>query len=205
MLQQTYTALLERYTNRRDLVTTGWQQLEAAYTAEGRFYHTLHHLDQLLADLQAVQHEFRDPDAVWFSLFYHDMVYDVRADDNEAQSAVLAGEMMDLAGVPAGRITRCWQLILATSHHHVANDMDTDLFTDADLAILGRDEAHYEAYSRQVRSEYALYPDAVYNPGRKGVLNRFLEMPRIYKTGHFYNRFEAQARHNLRRERDTLL
>ncbi|PSK89457.1 HD domain-containing protein [Taibaiella chishuiensis] len=204
MLQETYASLLGRYTQDRELVSAGWQQLEAAYSAGGRHYHTLNHLSQLLADLGEVQHQFHDPDAVWFSLYYHDIVYEVRADDNEAQSAVQAGDMMQRIGVPAGRVAQCRQLILATAHHRATNDKDTDLFTDADLAILGRDEAAYDRYSLQVRSEYAVFPDALYLPGRKAVLARFLAMPRIFKTEHFSDRFETQARLNLRREHDRL-
>jgi predicted metal-dependent HD superfamily phosphohydrolase len=51
-----------------------------------------------------------------------------------------------------------------------------------------------------VRKEYLIYPDLIYNPGRKKVLHHFLAMDRIFKTDFFYNKFEQQARQNLRKE-----
>jgi len=58
----------------------------------------------------------------------------------------------------------------------------------------------YENYTHQLRKEYAVYPDLLYNEGRKKVLMHFLEMNRIFKTDEFYNQFEKQARENLKRE-----
>jgi len=44
-----------------------------------------------------------------------------------------------------------------------------------------------------------VYPDLVYNPGRKKVLNHFLAMDSIFKTDYFYNKFDRQAKENLRK------
>ncbi|MDX2245424.1 MAG: hypothetical protein SF052_01505 [Bacteroidia bacterium] len=79
-------------------------------------------------------------------------------------------------------------------------DNDTNLFTDADLSILGQKREIYHAYSTNVRKEYAIYPDILYNPGRKKVLQHFLAMEQIFKTPHFQEKYEAQARANLEEE-----
>lgn len=79
-------------------------------------------------------------------------------------------------------------------------DPDAALFIDADLSILGKSPPVYNSYSKQIRQEYAVYPDTLYLPGRKKVILHFLEMPRIYKTDFFYEKYEEQARKNLRRE-----
>lgn len=93
---------------------------------------------------------------------------------------------------------------MATKDHRSAADPDTDLLTDADLAVLGRDWPVYKAYSEKIRREYAIYPDALYKPGRKAVLQHFLAMERIFKTTYFYDRFEKQSRQNLQQEYDGL-
>ena len=86
------------------------------------------------------------------------------------------------------------------SNYPVVLDTDTNLFTDADLAILGTDWNSYKKYYQQIRKEYSIYPDMIYNPGRKKVLHHFLHMERIYKTVWFYNRYEQQAIINLEKE-----
>src|SRR6266542_2634420 len=103
-------------------------------------------------------------------------------------------------GVSVDKINKCEEQILATKTHEDTNDYDTNLFTDADLSILGQTWNMYENYTHQLRKEYAVYPDLLYNERRKKVLMHFLEMNRIFKTDEFYNQFEKQARENLKRE-----
>ena len=74
---------------------------------------------------------------------------------------------------------------------------DTNYFTDADLGILGQNEAEYLAYCKKIRMEYAMYPDELYYPGREKVIRHFLDMDQIFKTEIFRTRFEKQARYNL--------
>jgi predicted metal-dependent HD superfamily phosphohydrolase len=58
----------------------------------------------------------------------------------------------------------------------------------------------YREYCQQVRKEYAIYPDFLYNPGRKKALQHFLDMDVIFKTGFFRNKYEIQARKNIVQE-----
>jgi len=104
----------------------------------------------------------------------------------------------------AGQVNNCTAQILATKKHTWSNDSDTNYFTDADLSILGSPPAVYKAYVQSIRKEYKLYPDFVYNPGRQKVLKHFLDMPAIFKTAHFTNKYESQARMNLQEELRSL-
>jgi predicted metal-dependent HD superfamily phosphohydrolase len=92
---------------------------------------------------------------------------------------------------------------MATKGHTFSDDPDTNLFTDADLSVLGKPWPTYEAYFKNVRKEYAIYPDFLYKPGRKKVLQHFLTMPRIFKTEYFYDAYESNARENITRELET--
>jgi predicted metal-dependent HD superfamily phosphohydrolase len=58
----------------------------------------------------------------------------------------------------------------------------------------------YTQYYQAVRKEYAIYPDLIYNPGRKKVLQHFLSMENIFKTTFFIEKFETTAKLNLQRE-----
>lgn len=83
-------------------------------------------------------------------------------------------------------------------------DEDTDYFTDADLSVLGQGWDVYSTYAKNVMKKYAVFPDLLYNPSRKKVLNHFLEMQVIFKTAYFHEKFELQAKHNLRQEMEQL-
>ena len=78
--------------------------------------------------------------------------------------------------------------------------IDTNIFLDADLAILGQSDENYKLYTKQIRQEYSFFSDADYKKGRVGVLKHFLAMERIYKTEYFFNKFEKQAKLNIENE-----
>jgi predicted metal-dependent HD superfamily phosphohydrolase len=51
-----------------------------------------------------------------------------------------------------------------------------------------------------VRQEYAHVAKVAYRVGRTQVLKGLLAHPRLYLTDYYYQRLEAQARKNIRRE-----
>lgn len=199
-LRETFNTLLERYTCSTETKIELWNELELLYSGTGRFYHTLKHLDSLLTELTEVKEKLQCWEATLFTLFYHDAIYEATQPENEEQSALLAAKRMEQVLVPKPIIASCCSQIEATKHHFLASDADTCYFLDADLCILGQDAETYAAYRRDVRKEYAIFPDATYNQGRKAVLQHFLNMDRIYKTPHFYHKYEDKARQNLHAE-----
>lgn len=199
-LNVTFSNLIQRYTQQTAVIDQYWQEIETAYNGPKRHYHNLAHLEQLFQQLLPLKPEIADWETLLFSLFYHDIVYKVRRQDNEEKSAELAQERLQALSYPPDRIERCVAQIIATKSHTLSSDVDTNLFTDADLAILGQDWPTYHSYAQQVRREYAIYPDLLYKPGRRKVLQHFLGMERIFKTAHFYDLYEQKARTNLSRE-----
>jgi predicted metal-dependent HD superfamily phosphohydrolase len=204
MLQLTFVQLLQKYTSNSQLIETLWNEIDNHYSEKGRHYHTLTHLQNLLDVLTEVQNQIEDWDAVLFALFYHDIIYKPTNNNNEEKSAVLAKERLLEISFPAKSIDKCESMILATKTHTFSTNSDTNYFTDADLSILGQNHNVYTEYTKQVRKEYSIYPDFLYNPGRKKVLEHFLQMDRIFKTEFFFLKFEKQARENLRLELQSL-
>lgn len=200
LLKDTFTALIQTYIQDAAVIEQYWLEIEKAYGGKKRHYHNLSHLEQLWQQLFPLKAEIKDWATVLFSLFYHDVVYKVRRQDNEEKSAELAQQRLQALHYPSAGIDKCVAQILATKSHTLSSDSDTNLFTDADLAILGQDWPRYHNYTQQVRREYAIYPDLLYKPGRKKVLQHFLGMERIFKTSHFYELYEQNARNNLNRE-----
>lgn len=141
---------------------------------------------------------------VLFAVYYHDAVYRVLRKDNEEKSAELANKRLNTLNVKPKRIELCIKHILATKIHELGDDSDTNYFTDADLSILGQDWPTYKIYVEGIRKEYWIYPDMVYKPGRKKVIEHFLQMGNIYKTEPFSAKFEHQARLNMKWELEEL-
>lgn len=204
VLKKIFIELLSNYTNDSGFINELWSEIERNYSDKKRRYHTLQHLENLLTELKEVKHEIQKWDVVLFSLYYHDIVYNTRTSGNEEKSAELAEKRMQQIGIPKDIIESCKDQILATKSHFKSTDGDTNYFTDADLSILGQAWEIYSLYSKNIREEYATYPDFLYNSGRKKVLDHFLSMECIFKTNYFYNKFEIQAKKNIQLELDLL-
>jgi predicted metal-dependent HD superfamily phosphohydrolase len=198
VIQEHFEDSLRKHTDDRQ-ISIFWQELEVAYTKSSRHYHTLVHLDNLVGELLLVQMKIKNWDAIIFAIAYHDIVYNTLKKNNEEKSAKIAVERLTKLSIPEQTIKACEKLILATKAHELS-DEETNFFTDADLSILGADEQSYKTYTRQIRLEYAMYPDLLYNTGRKKVLTHFLKMKTIYKTTDFINKYESSARVNLLNE-----
>ncbi|MDF4202581.1 hypothetical protein PXD56_06435 [Maribacter sp. SA7] len=204
MLQKKFNELLTKYTDDTSLINTLWTEIEKNYSGNKRHYHTLQHLDNLLAQLTNVKEEIQNWDTILFTLYYHDIIYNATKSDNEEKSAELAEKRMKEISLSSEVIEQCKIQILATKSHFSSTNSDTNYFTDADLSVLGQSWETYTLYYKNVRKEYAIYPSFIYNPGRKKVLLHFLSMDKIFKTDFFYNKFETQAKQNLQRELDSL-
>jgi predicted metal-dependent HD superfamily phosphohydrolase len=200
MLKEAFIELLTNYTDNNVLANELWNEIAKNYSSNKRYYHTLKHLENLLTQLTEVKAEIQNWDTILFTLYYHDIIYNSLKSDNEEKSAELAEKRMKQISVPDNSLELCKKQILATKSHIKSNDSDTNYFTDADLSVLGHPWETYSEYYKNVRKEYSIYPDFVYNPGRKKVLNHFLIMDRIFKTEFFHSKFEIQAKQNLQKE-----
>lgn len=181
-----------------------WLEIETAYLETGRYFHDLSHLEYLLIELIPLKPRFDDWETTFLSLVYHDVVYNVERhmvmNDNEEKSAEFATRQLTAMGYPSATIDKCRSQIMATQKHGLAPENDTNLFTDADLSILGKPWPQYAAYKDKVRKEYSVYTDSIYRIGRRKVLETFLQMEPLFKTKHFYDRYEVTAKENLRKE-----
>jgi predicted metal-dependent HD superfamily phosphohydrolase len=204
VLKETFLQLICAYTFNEEKQLELWNEIALKYTAPRRHYHNLMHLENLLALLVPLKNEIAEWNTVLFSLYYHDVIYNPLKTNNEENSAAFAVYRMRAIDVPEQIIENTSKQILATKKHDACADNDTNLFTDADLSILGQPWEVYIDYYKQVRKEYALFPDIIYKPGRRKVLQHFLQMDNIFKTRFFNSRFELQAKENLKKELELL-
>jgi predicted metal-dependent HD superfamily phosphohydrolase len=147
---------------------------------------------------------------VRLAVLYHDAVYEPARKDNETRSAAFAldeiARWLPDAGVEASRVA---ELIELTARHgqHGPQDFgktavadDTRHFLDCDMAILGAEPLAFDAYDRAIAAEYRGHvPDWLFRINRRRFLKALLARPRIFLSDFFHERFDAQARSNLRR------
>ncbi len=175
-----------------------FERLIAAYRAPHRSYHALQHLQECIAHFSEVPALAVRPGEVEIALWFHDAIYDPRSGDNELLSANLASEELSAAGAPRECQTHVHELIMATRHEAKPSEADQQLLVDIDLAILGASPARFNEYDNQVRLEYSWVPGFLYRMKRREVLKGFLSREHIYCTEYFRERYEQQARANLR-------
>jgi predicted metal-dependent HD superfamily phosphohydrolase len=177
------------------------EELIAAYTAPGRHYHNLAHIEDCLGalarvdNLSAAEREILS-EAIW----WHDVVYDATRSDNEELSARLAEQHVrpDLCQ-EVGRLIR-----LTKTHAVQPDDRLGAILISIDLSILGAEPARYDAYAAAIRQEFIHVPDRDYRAGRARVLSQFAARPVIFPDAALAARYDRQARENLARELASL-
>jgi predicted metal-dependent HD superfamily phosphohydrolase len=202
-MKELFINSLKKFVSNEETQILFWNEIEKNYSSPNRHYHSLIHLDNLVVELSPYQDRFSNLDVIVFAIAYHDIVYNTLKSDNEEKSADLAVKRLKEISFPENLIAQCKAIILATKKHEMADEV-RNLFTDADLSILGSEPKTYKLYTQQIRKEYKIYPNLIYNPGRKKVLNHFLKMEKIFKTKEFSMKYESQARMNLNEELSAL-
>ena len=171
--------------------------LMTAYSAPGRHYHNLTHIEDCLGLLSSVDNlSTAERDLLVRAIWWHDAVYDPRKSDNEEQSALLAEQ-----AVSSDIREQVGRLIRLTKSHQVApGDRLGAILISIDLSILGAEADRYDAYAASIRKEFAHVPDAAYRSGRSDVLQRFMARPVIFPDPDFATRYDQRARANMARE-----
>lgn len=173
------------------------EALIAAYAAPQRRYHGLGHVAFLLDEIERRAPLLDDVVTVGFAAWYHDVVYDALARDNEERSADWARR--DLAGLDCAE--RVAALILKTKSHHAgAASADEALFLDMDFAILGARRDVYARYAEAIREEYIMAPADRFRAGRAAFLKGVLAQSRMFRTDLYEAERGEAARDNLRWE-----
>ena len=182
-----------------------WRAIFIHYGKPKRAYHTLRHIEQLLAQFDNIKHHLTAPNIVALTLYYHDVIYEPERSDNEQKSAEYAVAALS----PYLNTEQCqdiYALIMMTADHQLNTLADSNKNNDAayvldmDLSILGASWSAYQQYAQTVRQEYAHVSDTNYRDGRTAVLKGLLAHPKLYLTDYYRERLENQARDNINRE-----
>ena len=189
-----------------DVDGDAFSRMVSSYGERHRSYHTLTHIVSMLDEFEGLRYLVSNPVEVLGAIWWHDVMYDTEPRlpliaSNEERSAVRAKEDCKILGVSSEVIEAIKVKILASVHasSDKVYDVDTQVFLDLDLAILGSKNG-YGPYKKGIRFEYAWVEESLYNKKRCEILERFLAQERLYRTEHLHNKYERQARLNLAEE-----
>lgn len=174
-------------------------ELAAHYAEPHRHYHNGGHIDDCLArlDLAAAATAVDDADAVEMALWFHDVIYELGAPDNEQLSAEWFAAQA--AGrLPADFIGRVADYINSTTHRAEPAAAGAKWVVDADLGGLGMDDESFHRDGARIRREFAHLSEADFARGQAGFLRGLLERERIFYTDFFRDLCEAHARRHIR-------
>eukprot|EP00058_Branchiostoma_floridae_P001791 XP_002587279.1 hypothetical protein BRAFLDRAFT_129130 [Branchiostoma floridae] len=162
--------LYERWTElcSRDMVRTAeasqawWRVVKDRYCEPWRFYHNLSHVHSMFLHFDNHRHKIQNQNAVAWAIFFHDIVYDAKASDNEARSAEMFHHFAtENLQKPPDCIRETERLILLTKEHvtkeHRNKDRygtkDKHYFLDFDMSVLGwpEQEEFREQFEQQAR------------------------------------------------------
>ncbi len=181
-----------------------YQALYQAYSEPQRFYHTVKHINAMLAHFDSVKHLAEQPAELELAIWFHDAIYNIPSSSNEFDSARWAKQFVQSKGYAEAGTQRIFDLIMATQHHEKSTLIDANLIIDIDLAILGSSPAAYDEFEQNIRREYHMVPEAIYRKKRAEILAHFLVNRQIYKLDSFISQYENAARENIRRAIDRL-
>lgn len=202
MIKEKFLNLIRKYSNNDNYNSGCWNEIEGNYSSKSRHYHNLEHLENMLAELDKVESQIKNLDALLFSIYYHDIIYKPTKRDNEHQSALIFEKRISKTSFI--NLSECMAQIEATKEHKISANNDTNMLLDIDLSILGKSAGEYKLYCENIRKEYSIYPDFMYRKGRIKVVKSILQLDNIYKTDFFINEYENQAKENLNLELSKL-
>ncbi len=181
--------------------------LKSAYSQSHRHFHNLQHIEeclQIVEQYAAIVGWGEVPGELELALWFHDVVYDPGAQDNEHRSAELFQSLAREGGLKREVIEGVISLILETKDHDARGVQLSTIMCDADLWILGSPAERYREYARQVREEHSPYANWEYRWGRRRFLRGMLRRKSLYANPLFEGAFAAQARENMEWELENL-
>jgi predicted metal-dependent HD superfamily phosphohydrolase len=175
-----------------------FEELRKAYSASDRFYHNLTHIGDCLSIFDETKALAAHAEEVELAIWFHDVIYDTRRNDNEQKSAEWAKSVIHQAGVGPAVAERVFHSILATRHDRQVINTDAQLMADVDLSILGSETKAFWQYEENIRREYAWVPESIFREKRIEILRDFLSRESIYYNDLYREMFEEKAHENLK-------
>jgi predicted metal-dependent HD superfamily phosphohydrolase len=171
----------------------------------GRAYHNINHVISCLDELDQLEKAIEyfeipvDFHVVKLALWYHDVQPDEESsigyfyedfEDNVASCVSSDTCFLETVNLES--------LIRATKTDFQPTNILHKYMKDIDSSILGKSFDVFRDYEDNIRKEHLNYDEATFCSGRLKILRPFVDRPKIYYTNYFSDRYESQARINLK-------
>ncbi len=175
-----------------------YRDLRQRYSEGHRRYHTPVHIAHCLKLFDLARDDMEEPDAVEMSIWFHDVIYDARAPDNEEKSAEY---FVEVCGdeVEERFKSKVYNLIIVTIHKELPMTVDEKYMVDIDLSSFGLPWERFLKDSQAVREEFRHLNDEEFYPAQKQFLETLVERKYFCFTEFFRERHEKTARENIAR------
>ena len=190
--------------------------LRKQYTQKHRHYHTIRHVNDLMRTIYDHEELFANPTSAYLAAWFHDVIYEIgegyKYNEERSAKALLhwiEDQHPEFYNSEEGqKAVKLAVLMIGATHGHGFDTIrptvklseeewnDIALFLDADLRILSRPQTVLLEFEENIRKEFSIYDDLVYNQGRKQVLESFLLRPKLYLS-EMGKPWESKARKNL--------
>lgn len=166
---------------------------EVSHFYEGRPYHNIHHIKDMLRLVPPNISE-EDKKNLEIAIIFHDIVYDPQLSDNEEKSVeflnnFFAGREKEASFYDFNLIEK---LILATKKHIFGNSDLEDIIISADLNIFNANVSSLIEYENQIFKEYEFVDIHEYIEKRVDFLKSMIE--KIHSN---YNKFNKSSTLNI--------
>jgi len=189
--------LIHNFTDAENASDIG-ENIIARYNESHRFYHNIEHLSTVLKQIDFAKGNIGISayciNVIELALWYHDAIYDPKANDNEEKSADLFIKDARQMRINENVIINVSRLILVTKNHFLAKSLDEQIIADCDLSPLGHNKEYFENSNKNLLKEYPDVPEIE----RIKFLQSLIEHESIFHTFLFRREFEDRAISNIK-------
>ena len=168
-----------------------------------RAFHVLHHAQHVRNTTVELASQYAPNEPIMegiFAAWFHDLIYEPGAPDNETKSGELAAQALE--GVTNIDIPKVVGMIESTQDHTSTPNTLESCLIDADMRILSTKTATYHGfYVPAIRHEFSFLNTPTWNAKRAEFLSRTLEAP-VYLN---IKSKDKVARNNMENELTSLL
>ncbi len=173
-----------------------WEMLTRHYSESTRFYHTREHILECLQKFNLIKELLKSSDTVQMSIWFHDVIFDIKANDNEEKSALFFSQIANNI-LTDDVIKQVSELIRSTKHLTSKPDFDQAYLLDIDLGSFGSEQDKFFLDGENLRKEVPHLSDDEFTKKQIKFLQMLLNRKQIFFTDYFHDKYESIARTNI--------
>lgn len=183
---------------KKNLIQFAYSSIVSRYNEEGRYYHTLKHINHMFNGLNKIKKEEVSSElkmAIWL----HDLIYNTNSKGNEEMSSLIGINMINIVGIRNTDFSdNVRDIILSTKIGATLDTPEKKLMHDLDYLVFVDNYEKFHVSCQNIRKEYSNMDPTEYKKGRLSFLDSLTEKD-IFVTEYF-RELESIAKSNIEKE-----